>query len=250
MLKYSALLFLAAFVLPLALHAFVWLSEERPGSWREADWSSAGTLPAPQQGEAALYVMEARTGGLKGIIATHSWIVLKEAGDRTYTRYDVVGWGTPLRRDSQPADGRWYGNDPKILYTARGAEAERLLPAVSGAIANYRWRNRGDYKTWPGPNSNTFVADVLAAIPDIGIALPPTAVGKDYAPGLLVRKTAAGGVTLNLGGVLGLTAGLRDGFALSILGLVAGIRFESPALLLPGFGTVGFARAAGAIPPA
>jgi hypothetical protein len=50
--------------------------------------------------------------------------------------------------------------------------------------------------------------------------------------------------------VLGLTAGLRDGFALSILGLVAGIRFESPALLVPGFGAVGFARAAGAIPPA
>jgi hypothetical protein len=123
------------------------------------------------------------------------------------------------------------------------------LPAVSGAIENYRWRNRGDYKTWPGPNSNTFVADVLAAIPDIGIALPPTAVGKDYAPGLLVRKTAAGGVTLNLGGVLGLTAGLRDGFALSILGLVAGIRFESPALLVPGLGTVTFARAAGASSP-
>jgi hypothetical protein len=245
-LKYSVLLFLGAFILPLAVHAVVWLSEERPRSWREADWSSAGTLPPPKVGEAALYVMEARTGGLKGIVATHSWIVLKEPSDHAYTRYDVVGWGTPLRRDSQPADGRWYGNDPAILYSAQGAEAERLLPALSAAIETYRWRNRGDYKTWPGPNSNTFVAEILAAIPDIPIALPPTAVGKDYAPGLRVRRTAAGGITLNLGGVLGMTAGFRDGFAISILGLVAGLQFESPALLVPGFGRIEFGGAAGA----
>lgn len=239
MLKYLALAFLGAFVLPLALYALVWTTEEHPLSWRNADWSSAGILPEPRIGDTALFVMAARTGGFKGIIATHSWIVLKHVGDPAYTRYDVVGWGTPLRRNTQPADGRWYGNDPEILFAARGAEAERLLPGVEAAIGAYRWRNRGDYTTWPGPNSNTFVADVLAAVPAIGIDLPPTAIGKDYAPGLLARRTAKGGITLNLGGLFGVTAGMRDGIAVSALGLVAGIRFDGPALLVPGFGTIG-----------
>jgi cytosine/uracil/thiamine/allantoin permease len=51
---------------------------------------------------------------------------------------------------------------------------------MRAAIADYRYRNHGDYNAWPGPNSNTFVATILAAVPEIGVTLPATAIGKDF----------------------------------------------------------------------
>ena len=102
------LVLLAVFLFPAALSAGWWLVLERPGSWREADWSSAGILPtAASEREAVIHVMAARTGGLKGALSTHSWIVAKRAGAPAYDRYDKVGWGNPVRRNAYAADARW-----------------------------------------------------------------------------------------------------------------------------------------------
>jgi len=53
------------------------------------------------------------------------------------------------------------------------------------------------------------VAAILDAVPGIAVALPPTAIGKDFpVDGRLVSATPAGpGVRLRLGGYLGLTFG-------------------------------------------
>ena len=240
MLKYSLLTVAFLFVLPVLAHAVLWLSEERPRSWRDADWSSAQMLPEPRhEPEASIRVMAARTGGLKGIVAVHTWLVLKPEGAASYDRYDVVGWGNPVRRNNQPADGRWYSNDPVVIYEVKGAEAERLLPKVEAAIRAYQFSERGSYRIWPGPNSNTFVASVLAAVPELPITLPPTAVGRDYPVGSWVRRMPGGGISASLGGFAGVTLGLRRGVEVNLLGLVAGVRFRDPTLLLPGFGAVG-----------
>jgi Protein of unknown function (DUF3750) len=239
-LKISALLVLLVFVAPVIVHAVMWLSEERPGSWRDADWSSAGTLPDPRaEPEASIRVMAARTGGLKGIVSVHTWLVLKPAGADAYDRYDVVGWGDPVRRNSQPADGRWYSNVPVVIYELKGDEAARLLPKVEAAIRAYQWSERGSYRIWPGPNSNTFVARVLAAVPELNADMPPTAIGRDYPAGGWVGRAPAGGLSLSLGGVAGVTLGVREGIEVNLLGLVAGVRLDDPALILPGFGALG-----------
>jgi hypothetical protein len=239
-LTYLLLIVLAVFVAPVLVHAAMWLSEDRPRSWREADWSSAGTLPDPRtEREASIRVMAARTGGLKGIVSVHSWLVLKHEGARSYDRYDVVGWGNPVRRNTQPADGRWYSNEPVVIYELKGAEAARLLPKVEAAIRDYQWSERGSYRIWPGPNSNTFVANVLAAVPELRADMPPTAIGRDYPAGAWVRRTPGGGVAATLGGFAGLTLGWREGVEVNLFGLVAGIRFQRPAVILPGFGALG-----------
>ena len=36
---------LALFLFPLAVHAALYASKDRPGSFRDADWSSVGMLP-------------------------------------------------------------------------------------------------------------------------------------------------------------------------------------------------------------
>ena len=147
----------------------VWASLDRPVSWYQADWSSSNIFAVPEVDAAAVYIMTARTGGMKGAVSSHSWIVLKKPGRRGFDRYDVVGWGTPVRKNAYAADGLWYSNQPKIHYVVRGPEARALIPKIEKAIAAYPFRGRGDYTIWPGPNSNTFVAGVIDAVPGLSL---------------------------------------------------------------------------------
>lgn len=186
-------------------------------------------------------IYSARTGRWKGVFATHSWIVLKEAGASGYERWDKVGWGHPVRRNNYAPDGRWYGNDPHVVHEVRGEDAARLIPQIRAGIANYAYNDRGDYRIWPGPNSNTFIASVLANIPELAATLPPTAIGKDFPhDGRWFSRTPSGtGFRISFDGYAGLTLAWVEGLEINILGAVVGIDFRNPALKLPGFGRVG-----------
>lgn len=241
----AAALMAIIFVFPALATLGWWMLQERPGSWRAADWSSSGLLLAkPEAGDAAIYVLAARTGGLKGALSVHSWIVVKKPGRTTYDRYDKVGWGSPVRRNGYAADGRWYSNPPNIVQVVEGEAAARLIPAVEAAIEAYPFARAGDYHIWPGPNSNSFVAHVLREVPGLGVALPPNAVGRDFAPGLGAFDVAPDGrdVHATLGGLAGFAFGARSGLELHFMGLVAGVDFARPALKIPGYGRLELLR--------
>ena len=240
--KLIVLTILALFLLPVAARAALFAYENGPRSWRDADWSSTGTLPAAAAHPAArVLVMTGQTGGWKGTVAVHSWIVLKRAGARSWTRYDVVGWGNPVRTNGWAPDGRWYGNTPAVLADISGAEATVLIPRIEEAVKSYQFANAGDYRIWPGPNSNTFVATVLRAVPELGVTMPSNAIGRDYRPapylGLSDSRT---GIEASLWGLLGVKVGWIEGIEVNFLGLVAGFDLRHPALKLPGFGRIGF----------
>ena len=127
---------LALFLFPLAVHAALYASKERPGSFRDADWSSVGMLPpADSDREARLLVFTGRTGRWKGVFAVHSWVVFKGEGASSWARYDVVGWGQPVRTNGWAPDGRWFGDTPTVLLDVRGAAAAAAIPRVEAAIA-------------------------------------------------------------------------------------------------------------------
>ena len=102
---------------------------------------------------------------------------------------------------------------------------------------------------WPGPNSNTLVADLCrrAAIP---VELPASAIGQDW-PTLVpyvfdVRpSTTRTGVQLDLFGVVGLQLGLREGIEVHFLGAELGLDLWPPALKLPFLDRIGFAEGQG-----
>ncbi len=99
-----------------------------------------GVLPrAADYKPARLIVFTGTTGAWKGIFSVHSWIVFKPAGATNWTRYDVVGWGRPVRANGWPADGRWYGNTPVAIADVSGDEATRLIPKVERAVHNYSY---------------------------------------------------------------------------------------------------------------
>jgi len=240
--KKLPMILLFVFLLPLLLRAAVYYVSERPGGWWDADWSSARLLaPAAADPAARIIVFSGRTGRWKGIFAVHSWIVLKPENARSYTRYDLTGFGRPIHVNGWAADARWFGHTPQVVANIRGPAAAAAIPKIRAAITDYPFPNLGDYRLWPGPNSNTFVAHVLRAAPELDIALPPEAIGKDFrADGTLFGLTGSGtGVEASLWGLLGLKLGWVEGLEVNLLSLVAGLDIRRPAVKLPGFGRIG-----------
>jgi Protein of unknown function (DUF3750) len=236
-LKWFGLIFL----LPLLVHAAWWTWHDPATAWNEADWSSTGLLPdAKSRPEAMVHVYAARVGRWRGIFADHTWIVIKEKGGG-YTRYDKTFWGNPVKTNQWKPDARWYGHTPELVGRLEGAEAERTIPLIKKAVAAYPHRQPGGYHVWPGPNSNSFVAHILRAVPGTGIAMPSTAVGKDFrTDGWLVGRSPSGtGFEISLFGFASAVIGWSEGLEVSILGLTAGIDIRRPAIKLPGFGRIG-----------
>ncbi len=231
----------ALFLAPILVRAAFYALGNEPRSWRNADWSSTGALPpADQFKPARVIVFTGTTGGWKGIFAVHSWIVIKRENARDWTRYDVVGWGSPVRVNGWPADGRWFGNMPVAIADVSGPQADRLIAKVEAAVKQYRFSRNGDYRIWPGPNSNTFTAAVLRAVPELAVTLPPNAVGRDFRDGFYAGRTDSGtGLELNLRGLAALKLGWIEGVEVNLLGLVAGLDLRHPGLKLPGFGRIG-----------
>ncbi len=233
-----ALLLLVPIVIAAARHARhdAWVD------WWNADRSSAGLLPpASTHPDAVVRVYAAPTVRWRGIFAVHCWIVLKPEGAAAYTRYDYTAWGAPIRTNGFAPDGRWFGRDPELIFAADGAEAAAIIPRMQEAVVAYAWRNHGDYRAWPGPNSNTFVAAVMDAVPEATLALPPTAVGKDFPyDGRWLRVLPSGtDLRLTLGGYAGVTLGWVHGVEVNFLGAVIGLDVRRPAIKLPGLGRLG-----------
>lgn len=236
------LLGLALIAFSIAASAVAFVQKEGPRGYWEADWSSTGRLPAAAQHRPAMVrIFAARTGRWKGIFAVHTWIVIKDKDGQSYQRFDKVGWGQPVRVNNWPPDGRWYSNTYETIFAADGPGAEKLIPAIRAAVRAYPYNRYGSYKVWPGPNSNTFTACVIAATPGLRAVLPPTAVGKDYPCGnsWFSPTPTRTGYRLSLGGTAGITAGWLEGFEINILGAVIGFDLRRPALKLPGIGRIG-----------
>ena len=240
---------LALFLLPVAARAALFAFEDRPRSWRDADWSSMGSLPAAAaHPEARILVMSGQAGGWKGAVAVHSWIVIKRASAQNWTRYDVVGWGNPVRMNGWVADGRWYGSAPVVIADIKGEQAEALIPRIEAAVREYKFAQAGDYRIWPGPNSNTFVAAMLRAVPELQATLPPNAIGRDFRPGPYAGRSDSGtGIEASLYGLLGVKLGWVEGLEFNFLGLVAGLDLRQPALKIPGFGRIALLPSAPAV---
>jgi len=235
------LVLFALFLAPILARAAFYVASDAPRSWRDADWSSASLLPSAEDYQPARVIFfTGKAGAWKGIFAVHSWIVFKREGASEWMRYDVVGWGEPVRENNWPPDGRWYGSTPVAIADVSGKEAERLIPKIEKAVRRYRFAQAGDYRIWPGPNSNSFTAAVLRAVPELGIALPPNAVGRDFRTGFYAGRTdSRTGVELNLLGLADVKLGWVEGVEFNLFGLVAGLDLRHPGMKLPGFGRIG-----------
>jgi hypothetical protein len=241
-LKTLRLTVLVVFALPIAARGALYAVEDHPRSWRDANWSSTHMLPeAASDREARVLVFAARAGGWKSVFAVHTWVVVKPQDAGAYTRYDVMGFGQPVRVNMHAPDSFWFGDRPRIVADLRGARAAAAIPKIEAAVKSYPFATRGSYRVWPGPNSNTFTATLLRAAPELEVAMPSEAVGRDFrADGAVVGLTGSHtGVELSIFGLLGAKIGWVEGIEVDVMGLVAGLDVRRPALKIPCFGRVG-----------
>ncbi len=214
-------------------------------NWRELRRDSSGQAPDPAETrEAVLQVYAARSVGWRGVLAVHSWVAVKPSGAAAYTRYEVMGWGVDqgapaLRVNRTGPDNYWFGSRPDLLVDRRGPGVDELIAKVEAAVSAYPYAR--EYRTWPGPNSNTFTAYVGRAVPELRLDLPPTAIGKDYLPyGIPLGPSPSGtGFQLSLLGLFGVLAAWEEGIEVNVLGFTFGLDLKDPALKLPIAGRVG-----------
>jgi Protein of unknown function (DUF3750) len=222
---------------------------ERVGqTWWELRRDSSGQAPDPATTQdAVVQVYAARAVGWRGVMAVHTWVAVKPSGAPAFTRYEVMGWGVgngapAVRVNRTGPDSYWFGSRPELLVDCRGQGVDELITRLEAAVGAYPYPT--SYRTWPGPNSNTFIAYLGRAVPELRLDLPVTAIGKDFIPGGMpgAMSPSGTGVQLSLFGVLGVLAGLDEGLEVNVLSLAFGIDVKRPALKLPVVGRLGLSQ--------
>ncbi|MEJ0008676.1 MAG: DUF3750 domain-containing protein [Steroidobacteraceae bacterium] len=247
------LLGIPAFLFVYVLAAVLFVRATRTvasSDWRAASREPVGLAPDPvRTHEAVVQVYAARALSWRGYFAVHPWIAVKRTGAPAFTVYEVNGWrlgrlGTSVLVSDRPPDGRWFGNRPQLLADRRGPRVDELIDRIEAASDSYPWKH--SYHVWPGPNSNTFIAHVLRAAPELRVDLPPTAIGKDYLGAMPVAKLPSGtGAQVSVLGVLDVAIGWEEGVEINLLGLTFGIDPRHLVVKLPLIGSLGPKRFAG-----
>jgi len=217
--------------------------------WRSAPRDSAGIAPLPTvEKQAVVQVYAARAINWRGWFAVHTWIATKEKNADHYTVYQVMGWqlyrtGKSARIETDLPDRYWFGAKPLLVSSLIGPAAESAIPKIKDAAKSYAYPEA--YRLWPGPNSNTYISHIIRSVPEMGVELPPNAIGKDWmGRGDIFGPSETGtGYQLSLLGALGITIGRAEGVEINILGLSFGIDFMRPALKLPFVGRIGMTDA-------
>jgi hypothetical protein len=215
--------------------------------WRTASREPVGLAPDPVLvKEAVVQVYGARAVGVKGLFGVHTWVAVKPTDAPEYTVYEVIGWrlrwgGSSVVVRQRAPDGRWFGAAPELYADKRGPGVDALIERIEQAVRTYPYAD--EYRTWPGPNSNTFTAWVAQAVPELEVDLPATAIGKNYLGSAIFAAAPSGsGFQMSLAGLLGVSASLVDGVEFNVLGLAFGV---SPnGLKLPIVGRIGGVRSA------
>lgn len=246
-MTWFSLVFFGLFLLPVLVSAC--LPDPRSGiPWYTARRDPTGLAPDPTTTpEAVIQIYAAPAVSWRGIFAVHTWLVVKRTGGERYTRYEVVGFGVAdgapaVRVDRMGPDNYWFGATPHILLDRRGAGVDAMINKIGVAVTSYPYPH--EYRAWPGPNSNTFMAYVARQVPELGLDLPSNAIGKDFLPdGVLFAAAPSGsGYQISVYGVAGILVAVREGIEVNLLGLNLGIDIAAPALKLPAIGRLGIAR--------
>ena len=219
--------------------------------WGERDFDDvavAGLAPGPEDnGEAIVQVYAARSyEPLPRLVAVHTWLAYRREGEAKYTVHEAHRFRPRLSgravRSCQKfyPDRRWHGAEPTLLLEVRGEAAARAIEDIAAALSTYR----DGYRLWPGPNSNTLVAELVRSADALQVDLPPTAIGKDFLPGwrVVARAPSGTGWQVSLAGALGLLVAVEEGIELNLFGAVFGLDLNPPAFKLPIVGRLGFAQ--------
>jgi hypothetical protein len=185
-------------------------------------------------------------------IAVHHWFVVFDPETGATTRWEVwqnrdadgESWGH-LHRDLMHPD-RPVGGGPTFTVAQWEGDEARRLRDVLERPEEYPFREV--YRYWPGPNSNTYAAWVLARA---GLLhdFDPRGIGKDFLAPYGFGISRGPGSTCLGTPLLGVRWGRHVGLELYVLGLTFGLAYR-PLRLKGPFGSLRLERTRDAGNPA
>lgn len=214
--------------------------------WFKATHHPVGLAPDPNnEKEALVQIYAARSFSWRGAFSVHTWMAVKPKDSNKYTRYEVIGWRmynglSPVSISNKTApDAQWFGAKPWLIKEIKGNKAEDIIQELPNALASYPYPN--NYRAWPGPNSNTFIAHIARQIPSLRLDLPSIAIGKDYTGFNPLAKTPSGtGYQISILGILGLLIAAEEGLEINVLSLTIGFDPKDGSIKFPGIGRINY----------
>jgi hypothetical protein len=176
--------------------------------------------------------------GWYGAFAHHTWIDVKRGKEDEWQRVEVAGQHSGVIVSSVDAEecraDLWQVERAvHVLGVVEGEAARRIAEQLPRVAAAHEAEYAESYRRWPGPNSNTFAAELAREIPELAFVADPNAIGKDwdggFGAGLTSSKTGVRADTP----VVGFAVGACEGVELHLLGLTLGVSFWPPGLELP-----------------
>lgn len=148
---------------------------ERSQASRDGAW-----LPKANAGEAVVALYAAPVPVVSAV-AEHGWFVLRPAGSQTWERWEVWQEASGPYEHVQTRRRRVLSHvgagGTRLIYVWKGPKARALAQCIPRVSRTYPWRSW--YWWWPGPNSNTYIARVLAAC-DGSLELPASFLGSSF----------------------------------------------------------------------
>lgn len=174
--------------------------------------------------------------------AHHLWFDVKRGSEERWLRIEVSDLDDGVGIDEITAQlarsDRRFDRDVLLVRTWTGAEAERMAGELERFAESYE--DDGNYRAYPGPNSNSFAARAMRAIDGLSAPLHHNAIGKDYVVLARVGGTPSGtGIAVDTL-PLGAAVALEEGLELHFLQLTFGLAFFPPALKIPFAPPLGF----------
>ena len=186
------------------------------GVWREGGWRGAARHPPASHltrrlrgyrdrvGYAAATYWLARL--LRGASVDHLQACRR---DRSHPHDVIVALGTwnVVRRNYAVARRALFGAVPRVLVEHRGEGAEAMIGQIEAAVASYP--HADEYRSYPGPNSNTFLAHIGREVPALRPTCRRTRSARTIAPSTrpLGVSPSGSGLQFSLLGLLGVSVG-------------------------------------------
>ncbi len=178
--------------------------------------------------------------------ATHGWMDVRWKEGAPWTRIEIITPQSGVRVDAitdetAHSDLRWEDRPVRVRGVLRGSEATEAAAVILEEARAYA---DDDYRSIPGPNSNTFMAEMVRKAPHLRTTMHHNAVGKDYASPIKLTSTPS-----KTGGRLdtpwiGAAIGLQEGLEVHVLGLQLGVAFWPPRICIPFLPEIGPALSA------
>ncbi len=201
----------------------------------------------PEEEEYVVAVKSRRVGYRRLWWAHHYFIHVKTPESDRWRTFAWRGGGGDgdFRGREPPDDAPWEDHFEHRLERVRlhavytGERAREIAAQLEKLDRTVRGK-RGRYRVWPGPNSNTYVADMGRSVGGLAFDIDHNASGKDY-----TRYFQAGVSTTKIGVAvdtwpLGVQLGLIEGIELHFFQGTLGVSFFPPALKLPFLQRLGF----------